>query len=242
MLLKITNHCTMGCSHCMDDARPDNVHMSFETLEQSMKKINELGVNTLIVSGGEPFDHPESIKFLQYIIDNFNGDKNLITVTSNGLFLEDYRLKKQALKLGVAIQITNDARYYPQGIVKEKHKNLMYEHHIRSLTAQGRARGQEPIMTKAPKCFNSRSIVRNVSTFEEVIRMLEFRIRKFCNPSIQVDGSIVAGESRFCYRIGTVWSMNEQLYNSLRNMKLGDCNDCTMENRLEPLHLNAIRG
>lgn len=33
MLLKITEACSMGCSHCVNDAKPDGEHMTLKVLE-----------------------------------------------------------------------------------------------------------------------------------------------------------------------------------------------------------------
>ena len=44
-----------------------------------------------------------------------------------------------------------------------------------------------------------------------------------CTPSINVDGSVVAGEAPSCYKIGDIKSTNEELTQNLNNMKCGKC-------------------
>lgn len=36
MLLKITEKCSMGCTHCMNNATPDGQHMSEKVFDDSL--------------------------------------------------------------------------------------------------------------------------------------------------------------------------------------------------------------
>lgn len=60
MLIKITESCTMGCTHCMNDSKPDGRDM---TLDMAQKVVDFLieeykrtknYINVFVISGGEP--------------------------------------------------------------------------------------------------------------------------------------------------------------------------------------------
>ena len=57
MLIKITDRCSMGCSHCFSDCTPDLCDMEWNTFVDTMsfydrycKKISK----PILISGGEP--------------------------------------------------------------------------------------------------------------------------------------------------------------------------------------------
>ena len=58
-----------------------------------------------------------------------------------------------------------------------------------------------------------------------------------CTPSINIDGSIVAGESTSCFKIGSVLDSDSVLYQNLINMK---CSMCQLIQNLSRVHLEAI--
>lgn len=60
---------------------------------------------------------------------------------------------------------------------------------------------------------------------------------KMCTPSVNVDGSIVAGESSLCCKIGSVDSTCDELVDGILNIK---CNKCGLEDNLTPMHKEAI--
>jgi hypothetical protein len=60
---------------------------------------------------------------------------------------------------------------------------------------------------------------------------------KMCTPSVKVNGDIVAGESSFCCKIGTVDDSNLRLTNNVCGMK---CNACGLEDGLRPEYRKAI--
>lgn len=51
-------------------------------------------------------------------------------------------------------------------------------------------------------------------------------------------GDVLAGESRFCWKIGTVKSTNEELTRAV--MSMGSCNRCGLESGLGQEYKRAI--
>jgi len=57
-----------------------------------------------------------------------------------------------------------------------------------------------------------------------------------CTPSINIDGTIVAGESPLCHKIGTIDTPDTEIVQELLNM---NCNNCGLEDNL-PTELKEI--
>ena len=56
MLVKITTQCSMGCTHCMEEALPEGECMPLETFKKVLPFIEACygGVRIIMLSGGEP--------------------------------------------------------------------------------------------------------------------------------------------------------------------------------------------
>ena len=233
MLVRITNSCRMGCNHCMIDATPSGEHMSTDMFSRSLAFIKLHEFRIVMLSGGEPTDHPNFLIFAQMAKDS--GLHPLIL--SNGMFLEDERKRDEILSLGIPIQITNDERFYPKKIVKFEHPLLSYEDNLRVIVPLGRAKTNNLQSERmSPLCFNLRSAIRTLHDFRQAVLYLRLK-GKMCTPSINVDGSIVAGESSFCHVIGTIDSIDSELVKNIISM---ECNKCGLETNLSSLHRAVI--
>lgn len=234
MLIRITNCCRMECSHCMIEASPDGKHMSTEIFAKALDFSNRFDMPFIMLSGGEPLEHPQFFKF----VDLAKKSCPIVLVLSNGMFLENKELRNRVLALDVLVQVTNDPRYYPKRVAKFDHPNISYEDTLRMITPLGRAaKNKIPASKKAPMCFNLRSCVHSTKDFHQALGMLRFN-QKMCSPSINIDGDIVAGESVQCCKIGTVESSDQEL---VRNLMTMHCNKCGLEDNLSLTHRSAIR-
>lgn len=250
MLIRITDHCTMACSHCFVNATPKGKHMCFSTFIKAVELANKLRVKVLIVSGGEPTDHPQYLEFMDYLAFNYTG---IISVVSHGLFINDKERCEEVFgrNKDVQFQITNDKRWYPQKLcrttarrLEQKYKNVGFVWKIGGeLFPQGRARRhlkitEDNAKVKGTRCFNLRSFVNSpaIDGVAAAIRELEQR-GKFCTPSININGSIGMGESNECPETAYVTDSLDTISNSI---KRSQCNDCGMLNKLSPAHHHAI--
>lgn len=233
MLVRITEKCHMGCSHCMINAGPAGQHMSLDTYKQVLDFIKKTMFPFIMVSGGEPMEHPDVLTMLKMAIDV--GFKT--TLLSNGMFLADQKLTKTILDMEVLVQVTNDSRFYPKKVSHVEHKNIMYEDTIRLVSPFGRAlENKIPVTRQSPLCFNLRSIVRHYHDFFQGLLMLRQKV-KMCTPSVNIDGSLSAGESNSCHRVGTVNDSNLVLTNKVCSMT---CDKCGLVRNLDDLHKTAI--
>lgn len=225
----------MGCTHCMVDANPEGQHMSLSTYNQTLWYLKRLEMPSMMITGGEPTKNPN-------IIEMINRAKNVKLdplLLSNGTFLENNELKEKIINTGIGVQITNDPRYYPRRVPIIENPNIKYENHIRSMAPFHRAlKNNIPITSKAPGCFNLRSFCRNLdSNYLPHIMMSLGLAGKMCTPSVNIDGSISAGESNDCTIIGYVTDDLSSLYNRLCSMK---CNRCKLVYNLTNLQKKAI--
>ena len=220
----------MGCTHCMEEALPEGECTSMDVFEKTLSFIEKCynGIKIIMISGGEPTEHPEILKIIERLKD-WNA-----YLLSNGLFFST-PLREPILDSGIGIQVYNDPRYYPIRVEPINDPRVVYCDTINSLTPIGRAKKMKGTRM-APLCFNLRSCVRHTRDFQEGLLSLRL-VQKLCSPSIDVYGNICAGESRFCHRIGTVESNFVELEDNIMSMK---CNKCGLEDNLSPELLKAI--
>jgi len=238
MLIKITNQCSMGCTHCMEDALPVGDHMSMETFLKAKAFIERIygSIRIVMLTGGEPTENPLLMDF----IGELSGWH--VTVMSNGLFLtENTNLARKLLGSDIIshIQIYNDTRYYPRKVDPINHPKIIFGDKINLMSPFGRAlkNGFEN-ERQSPPCFNLRSSARTLRDFSEAVLSLRMS-GKMCSPSIDIDGGIVAGECYSCFKLGTVESPDGELLEKLLNMK---CNKCGLEDNLPNVLKNIING
>lgn len=239
MLLKITEACSMGCTHCMNDAKPDGEHMTMDTLEAALDFIIRNNIyHHIVLSGGEPTEHPEFPLFMGYIIARLNRIEfpKMITITTNGFWiLDNISAAKEIVASGnqytdIQFQVSTDTRYYPKKldvtkrIWREKGFELCKDC-VEHMYPQGRALTNNlPWQAKASKCFNVRALAKQLPnpTVEKVVTAL-FGFFKFCTPAIRIDGAISLGESDLCPKCASIYDKEEDIIQNIIDFK---CNGC----------------
>jgi len=223
MLLRVTERCHMGCSHCfIENTGPHGQHMTKEVLMESLRFAQRMNVLFLGISGGEPTEHPKIIE----IIENAKRSAFFIALISNGMFLENPELTKAIVDTQIHVQITNDPRYYPQRIQRIRHDRFVYVDSVDYITPCEKAtKNNIPITKKYTGCTNLRNLTKIFNNVATAIKFLENDINnlKLCSPSINIDGSISAGETNTCSRIGTIYDNNETITKNLIDMQCHNC-------------------
>lgn len=236
MLIRITNACTMGCSHCLVDAKPHGEMMAQETFEDALDLAHALYSPIILISGGEPTMHPNILSMLKEARVGSPGMTFLLL--SNGEFLHEKPTEwvHELLDLVDGVQVTHDARFYPRRVREFDHKKVIHETAIRQVTPLGRA-SDFPVADscKAPQCFNLRSATRSLGLAFAVKHLRS--MGKFCTPSIDPDGSVRAGESPFCCKIGDVNSSVRDMEHELRKPP---CNKCKAVCKLSDAAKKAV--
>ena len=254
MLIKITKKCSMGCSHCINDAKPVESHMSEATMNSVLDFIieNEIYQN-LVVSGGEPTEHPDFMNFMVKFITRLKTDPRTIskyktiTIATNGMWcIDHYNETKSIVDMNdnytaVFFQVSTDKRFYPKMIdTKSEIFNLrnviLCEDCVTALYPQGRARNME-YNAKASKCYNVRAICKqlymkgNDIKFSDIVHSLQ-SVNKICTPAIHYNGGIGLGESDLCPIATSIYDTNEDIVNKILNFK---CDGCQFINDKLPL-------
>ena len=254
MLISITESCHMGCSHCMDDAKPCDNHMDFETFKDVVHFFNKYGMLEFVITGGEPTDNPDFLHFLYYAAENISPVNSYgcghITVTTNGMNLlakdkAAYNMvlsTKERFGKKVTFQVTFVDKYYPIKINLDspvfKLPNVVVCTELQSIYPMGRARYNNiPWKSNGSKCFNLRSIMRQRKSLSETIAILT-SMAKFCTPQIDIFGNIKLGESLLCPIASNIYKTEEEIVNDIYNFKCRGCD--IINNNLSEEHLRAI--
>ena len=240
MLIRITDHCHGGCSHCFTESTPKGGHMALDTFKAALKISVELGDLCLLISGGEPTDHPDVIEFLKLAKATPVVGQQVLLL-SHGMWLTDPAFdaakRQEIIDIVDGIQVTNDPRYYPRRIERVANPKIAYEDHIRQVVPFGRAKTNKiPSERTSPLCFNLRSFTRSFGDIRQAIVAQRMR-GSFCTPSINTNGDILAGEAISCCPVGNVHDTWQTVNDGTINLK---CNNCGLVDNLSPQYKAAI--
>lgn len=102
--IQITNRCNLNCKYCYMNANKDLSSMTFDQFKHVVDYFTEVGVEIVMLSGGEPCLHPDIIEMIQYI-----STKGLeIGLVTNGTIISK-ELVECILANNVIVQISIDA-------------------------------------------------------------------------------------------------------------------------------------
>lgn len=102
--IEVTKRCNMRCIYCYHDDF-ENRSMSIELFKKIIDQATDIGTDTITITGGEPFLHPQIEEMLQYVHDKRLG----LVVYTNGQCIDKNRvdfLKKINIKY---IQLSLDS-------------------------------------------------------------------------------------------------------------------------------------
>lgn len=251
MLIKVTNSCSMGCNHCMEDSTRKGQHMTEETFLKALEltlrleeQARQIGLPTCILfSGGECTEHPDIVKFVEIAVAR----KFVPFLITNGMFLNNPELRDALLRKEwphLLVQVTNDPRFYPTAPPQYEDPRVVYVPELTAMIPLGRYKGKtsDVRMLRAPQSFNLRSLTRSFRDVRPAIAALRVRAATGssgnCSPNISDQGDLHAGETRNCWKIGDVNSTVEEITKALLDM--GSCNRCGLETGLSQEHKRAI--
>ena len=81
LYLEVTRDCTLECEHCLRGEKQKQ-EMNTTTLENALKDINQ--INTLLLTGGEPFLNITVLEKLPEILDRYEIDVRDLAIITNG--------------------------------------------------------------------------------------------------------------------------------------------------------------
>ena len=87
MLLKITEKCSINCTHCMNRATADGEHMTKQTFDDALDfLLDNNACDVVTITGGEPTEHPEFSKLMWKLISKMEYEERpcIVNITTNG--------------------------------------------------------------------------------------------------------------------------------------------------------------
>lgn len=251
MLIHITESCHMGCKHCFEDAKPSNNHMTLDTFENSLEFSRKYDIGINLISGGEPTDHLEFVKFVELACNSSSAG---VAVLTNGLWMQDNPDSVKYLNENYSNlywQVTTDVRYYP---IQIDISHPVYQFSRVSVTSKigklyplGRTVSNSlPWKSKCSGCYNFRAmaamyhqkiIFGQTVTLREIINDYR-KLGKFCAPSIAFNGDIKLGETRLCKTCATIEDSESDILSSILSFT---CSKCSQVNKsLTPIQKSLI--
>lgn len=245
MLIKLTTKCSMGCKHCINDAKPNGEHMTMDVLKDVLNFIKNVNIKgTIVLSGGEPTENPLFCDMCKYIMEftmENDLDLNYIVATNGFWVLEHPEETKEILSYGnktrnITFQVSADVRYYPERL--PVHKRIFREPGIRivddcvqAIYPQGRAvtNGLEPSkLLTVPKCTNckliaAQELIKNRPPKLSTIVNHLAKAKKMCTPHIRPNGDIALGESDLCPVCSTIYKSDMDIAQDILNMNCSAC-------------------
>jgi hypothetical protein len=227
----------------MDDAKPCNKHMSFETFKSAIDFFNHYGGVELVITGGEPTDNPSFIPMIIYALKHaygsVGGNTCHVTLATNAMNIaNDHDLQKYLLIFfdkyndKFHIQVTHDDRYYPIPVDLSsnffKMPNVIICKEVRHIYPMGRARDNNlPWQSQCSKCFNFRSLIRTTQSIDKACITLAL-YNKYCTPQISIDGKLKLGESTLCPVCSDINNSHDKIVEDILNFH---CNQCDIINK-----------
>ena len=106
-----TSKCNLNCAHCFTKKDNTGKEMTLEQKKNMVDQMQLLGINEILIGGGEPFFDKDFIEFVEYCLD-----RNVSTkVFTNGLLLNENvckRMSKWKLTyLSISVDGTTDEEY-----------------------------------------------------------------------------------------------------------------------------------
>lgn len=248
MLIQATYACSMGCSHCMSDCKPDGQHMSVKTFSDALDFMNNHEIFVWPFSGGEMFENPDILQMLEVIEDKWNEHKNnvhqIIFITNGRKLVRDPEIYNAVFNMykrhrkQILIQVTDDPRFYPDKLTdKEKYwlrkMDVIVEEvpgdnldKNKCLYPQGRALDnydESNWNTVGPKCANARLLVKQRINNIHDLYVYLLNSGKICTPVIAPDGSIKVGESALCPSVATIYDSDKEIIDKINKFKCMQC-------------------
>ena len=218
MLIQITNRCRMDCPHCMDASTPDGGLMLERTFRRAVRFALDNGCAQVVVSGGEPTEHPDFAAFCK--IASQSGLP--FTVCTNGMWLGDekreWMFEKVAKLRGfLGAQVYTNPKWYQlhdETVAKYSAQAgrwrslgiLLDTSDIICMSDVGRAKGCDAAVreARASKYHNMCLSAHLAAVQSDSLRQFFFLMSaqgRFCTPLVDWRGCVRMGESCLCQTV-----------------------------------------
>lgn len=224
MIINITQHCTLRCPHCMQNAGPERKEfMSKEMFYEALKFAKNIGSNVVMISGGEPTSHPDFFEFLEALVKS---DFISMSIISNGTFLRDHAFTEKFAGMvtsreGLLVQISSFKGLYSnyddvhkpnlkalrlfgkKAVVCDNPGDIRMKPLGRACSGEWYEEAKR--VNGFPSCANAALILAQTKVIHGIgIGALLEQFGRFCLPIVSWDGSIRLGESEQCKVIANI--------------------------------------
>lgn len=242
----------MNCPHCMQESGPRGKHMTEETFEQVLAFCEDAKPMVVNITGGEPTEHPDWLRFTRSIMAL--PSVNVVTIITNGAWIENDATRIQMAKLirsakgAVKVQVYSNPRYY-----RDHEWTVAHEAQFRSIGCMtnfsdpifmqdlGRARKncREEVERNSyvPSCINSHLLAVQAPDFNHFFAMCVMAA-KFCRPLIDIDGNIHMSESWRCQSVAHVSDGAVAAFVKMRASR--PCGKCRLYKNFAELHPKEV--
>lgn len=269
MLIQITNKCLMGCRHCLNDSNPEGEHMTLATWYKCVQHAKDAGSKVVLISGGEPTEHPHWSLIVEEACKNFFS----VVIPTNGSWINSTATEAIMLDIlnkyeNCSVQITSHGSYYPKHAqtctAVRKFKQRLKNSPIRDLrkiefnqihacidtdihlVPLGRAAKDEMCLhlseldtAVTASCFMG-ALVAAQTDYKSAVAILESR-GHFCRPRINWKGEIGWSESALCPNFATVDDKFEDIVAKVKDwLPCGKCKGWEkVKNSTDPQYVQA---
>lgn len=222
MLIKLTDQCSMGCPHCMEDARETGAMMDLHTFKEAVQFGKYIGSPAFILSGGEPTENPLLLEMCGWLSDALRGSRSVFSIVSNGMWLKDPQKWQRIETIGklpscAGIQVYTNKKWYKEYDYVVEHK-AEYENFPRVVVDidspiymqdLGRAKWNHEAQMEVinnphfMSCLNS-ALLAHQTDNPQIFGCLQFVNQQFCKPSVDAMGDVHMSEGRLCPSVGNV--------------------------------------
>lgn len=193
--------------------------MTRETFSMALSFAKDNGEVHILISGGEPTEHPDLVDFCREI----NQTHIRFSIASNGMWLGNFRLewaieKISKMKNFVGGQIYSNPKWYRlhEEICRRYEESNgrwtglrwnLDTHDIRAMSDIGRARDNERAMTEVDAspyhnmCLTACVTAAQVDSLPDFFHLMLMQ-QRFCTPMVDYKGDIHMSESCLCPTIG----------------------------------------
>lgn len=104
--LEITDNCQLQCKHCFNSYHPVSMprHLDLNTCQTLFRDCKSLNIQSVFITGGEPFLHPEVNTIIKSALQCFNR----VTIATNGFILPDDKICEILRNYNVSVQVSID--------------------------------------------------------------------------------------------------------------------------------------
>ena len=101
-IIELTNKCNLKCVHCYFEDSHDSENLSINQYSIVLKQLKQLGCNTIVLSGGEPFLRADIFEIIELVLSN----NFVLSIFSNATLLDNNKILRLSKYKNIEIQIS----------------------------------------------------------------------------------------------------------------------------------------